>query len=165
MKDDFVSNMTHELKTPIAIAYSANDALLNYDTGNDPTKKETYLKIANRQLNRLRELVENILAMSMERRKDMKLKQENIQLRTLIEEIVAAQRMRTDKEIKIDIDADDGIYVVSDKDHLSNILNNLIDNAIKYSGDCVTIKVRCTSDEVSVSDNGIGIPQKAISTI
>ena len=162
MKDDFVSNMTHELKTPIAIAYSANDALLNYDTGNDPTKKETYLKIANRQLNRLRELVENILAMSMERRKAMKLKQENIQLRTLIEEIAAAQRMRTDKDIKIDIDADDGIYVVSDKDHLSNILNNLIDNAIKYSGDCVTIKVRCTPDGISVSDNGIGIPQKAI---
>lgn len=64
MKDDFVSNMTHELKTPIAIAYSANDALLNYDTANDPQKKVTYLNIANKQLKRLGELVENILAMS-----------------------------------------------------------------------------------------------------
>ncbi len=62
MKDDFVSNMTHELKTPIAIAYSANDALLNYDTSNDPSKKETYLLIANKQPGRLGELVENILA-------------------------------------------------------------------------------------------------------
>ena len=81
MKDDFVSNMTHELKTPIAIAYSANDALLNYDTANDQQKKVTYLNIANKQLRRLGELVENILAMSMERRKTMKLKPETIRLK------------------------------------------------------------------------------------
>ena len=71
MKDDFVSNMTHELKTPISIAYSANDALLNYDTVNDTEKKQAYLTIAMKQLKRLGELVENILAMSMERRKAM----------------------------------------------------------------------------------------------
>lgn len=162
MKDDFVSNMTHELKTPIAIAYSANDALLNYDTDNDPAKKDTYLKIANRQLNRLRELVENILAMSMERRKTMQIKQENIQLRPLLEDIAAAQRMRSEKEIRIEVDVDDGVSVISDKEHLSNVMNNLIDNAIKYSGDCVDIKVKATPDEISVSDNGIGIPPKAI---
>jgi len=66
------------LKTPIAIAYSANDALLNYDTENDPTKRVTYLTIANKQLKRLGELVENILVMSMERRKSLKLKPEKI---------------------------------------------------------------------------------------
>ncbi len=66
MKDDFTNNMTHELKTPIAIAYSANDALLNYDTENDPMKREAYLRIALKQLGKLGELVENILAVSME---------------------------------------------------------------------------------------------------
>ncbi|MDE5871228.1 MAG: HAMP domain-containing histidine kinase, partial [Muribaculaceae bacterium] len=162
MKDDFVSNMTHELKTPIAIAYSANDALLNYDTANDPTKKETYLKIANRQLNRLSELVEKILSMSMERRKTMKIKQETVQLRPLIEDIAAAQRMRSEKEIRIEIDIDERISVITDKEHLSNVINNLIDNAIKYSGDSVDIKIKSTPDEISVSDNGIGIPQKSI---
>lgn len=60
MKDDFVSNMTHELKTPISIAYSANDALLNYDTSDDPEKKVAYLTIAIKQLKRLGELVENL---------------------------------------------------------------------------------------------------------
>lgn len=162
MKDDFVSNMTHELKTPIAIAYSANDALLNYDTDNDPQKKVTYLNIANRQLKRLGELVENILAMSMERRKTMKLKPATILLRPFVEEIAAAQRMRTEKEIIINVNMDDDVSVEADKTHLGNVLNNLIDNAIKYSGDSVTITVSADSGSISVKDNGIGIPAKSI---
>lgn len=162
MKDDFVSNMTHELKTPIAIAYSANDALLNYDTDNDPQKKVTYLNIANKQLKRLGELVENILAMSMERRKTMKLKPESILLRPFVEEIAAAQRMRVEKEIVINVNMDDDVSVEADKTHLGNVLNNLIDNAIKYSGDSVTITVSNNNGTISVKDNGIGIPAKSI---
>lgn len=162
MKDDFVSNMTHELKTPIAIAYSANDALLNYDTENDQAKKVTYLKIANKQLKRLGELVENILAMSMERRQTMKLKPEKILLSGFIDEIASAQRMRTDKNIIINVEADNTLCVVADKVHLANVLNNLIDNAIKYSEKSVTIIISANADEIRVSDNGIGIPAKSI---
>lgn len=162
MKDDFVSNMTHELKTPIAIAYSANDALLNYDTANDPAKKETYLKIANKQLKRLSELVESILSMSMERRKTVKLKLETIQLQTFIEDICAAQRMRGDKEIAINVAVKPDVAIEADKTHLSNILNNLIDNAIKYSGERVAITVSCDEKGISVSDNGLGIPAKSL---
>lgn len=162
MKDDFVSNMTHELKTPIAIAYSANDALLNYDTDNDPQKKVTYLNIANRQLKRLGELVENILAMSMERRKTMKLKSEAILLRPFVEEIATAQRMRGDKEITINVDVNEDVSIEADKTHLGHVLNNLIDNAIKYSGDSVTITISGDNGAISVKDNGIGIPSKSI---
>ncbi len=126
MKDDFVSNMTHELKTPIAIAYSANDALLNYDTDNNPAKKEKYLTIANKQLKRLGELVENILAMSMERRKTMKLNPEEIRLQPFIEEIASAQRMRGDKGITINVNVSEDIAVEADKIHFANVLNNLI---------------------------------------
>ncbi len=162
MKDDFVSNMTHELKTPIAIAYSANDALLNYDTANDPDKKKKYLMIANKQLKRLGELVENILAMSMERRKTMKLKPEDIQLREFVEEIASAQRMRGDKDIDINVNVADNIIVEADKTHLANVLNNLIDNAIKYSGGSVEISISGDNNELSVRDNGIGIPSKSI---
>ena len=162
MKDDFVSNMTHELKTPIAIAYSANDALLNYDTANDSQKKVTYLNIANKQLKRLGELVENILAMSMERRKTMKLKPERVQLRPFVEEIAAAQRLRGEKEITISVNVDEGVSIEADRTHLSNIVNNLIDNAIKYSGDSVIISISGNEREISVADNGIGIPAKSI---
>ena len=162
MKDDFVSNMTHELKTPIAIAYSANDALLNYDTANDPQKKVTYLNIANKQLKRLGELVENILAMSMERRKTMKLRPETIILRPFVEEIATAQQMRGDKTITINVNIDENISVEADKTHLANVLNNLIDNAIKYSGDSVEIILSANGKEISIRDNGIGIPAKSI---
>ena len=162
MKDDFVSNMTHELKTPIAIAYSANDALLNYDTDNDPQKKVTYLIIANKQLKRLGELVENILAMSMERRRTMKLKPEDVQLHSFVEEISASQRMRVEKNISINVDIDEGIMVEADRTHLANVLNNLIDNAIKYSGDSVEITIMGDNKSLSIKDNGIGIPSKSI---
>ncbi len=162
MKDDFVNNMTHELKTPIAIAYSANDALLNYDTDNDRMKKEKYLRIANKQLKRLSELVENILAMSMERRKTMCLNRENIALQPFLEDIAAAHRMRKEKEITIDVEADDNLIVEADRTHLVNVISNLIDNAIKYSGETVHITVRSDADGISVADNGIGIPARAI---
>ncbi|TFU94523.1 HAMP domain-containing histidine kinase [Barnesiella sp. WM24] len=162
MKDDFVSNMTHELKTPIAIAYSANDALLNYDITNDPDKKTKYLTIANKQLKRLGELVENILAMSMERRKTMKLRPEDIQLREFAEEIAAAQRMRGDKDITINVNIPENTTIEADRAHLANVLNNLIDNAIKYSRDSVEITVTGDSHDLSVRDNGIGIPSKSI---
>lgn len=162
MKDDFVSNMTHELKTPIAIAYSANDALLNYDTDNDPAKKEKYLTIANKQLKRLGELVENILAMSIERRKTMKLNPEEIRLQPFVEEIASVQRMRGDKAITINVNIYENSAVEADKIHFANVLNNLIDNAIKYSNDSVKITITGDDKEISIADNGIGIPSKSI---
>lgn len=162
MKDDFVSNMTHELKTPISIAYSANDALLNYDTTNDPEKKVAYLSIAMKQLKRLGELVENILSMSMERRKTMTLKPEKINLSALADEIAEAQRMRGDKDIVIEVESVGDVTVTADKSHLSNVLNNLIDNAIKYSGESVAINIKISTDSIEVADDGIGIPAKSL---
>lgn len=162
MKDDFVSNMTHELKTPISIAYSANDALLNYDTINDPAKKEAYLTIAIKQLKHLGELVENILAVSMERRKTMTLRPETIDLSELVREIAQAQQMRGDKDIVIEVMTEKEISVTADRSHLSNVLNNLIDNAIKYSADNVAINIEITSGSIEIADNGIGIPPKSL---
>lgn len=141
MKDDFVNNMTHELKTPISIAYAANDALLNYDTVNDQQKKTAYLAIAMKQLKRLGELVETILAVSMERRKTMTLKPERFSLTALACELAEAQRLRADKPISIEVDGADDVEVVADKAHVANVLNNLIDNAIKYSGERVDIRI------------------------
>lgn len=163
MKDDFTNNMTHELKTPIAIAYSANDALLHFDTANDPEKRETYLRIANRQLKRLGELVEGILAVSMERRKTMRLSMERILLLPLVQDVAAVQGTRMEKDITIDVRArHEGIAVEADRVHLTNVLNNLIDNAIKYSGTSVRIGIVIGTEALTVTDNGMGIPAKSL---
>ena len=162
MKDDFVNNMTHELKTPIAIAYSANDALLHHNADKDSNKREIYLNIANRQLKRLGELVENILAMSMERRKTMELKREFFELKPFIKELVTAQSMRKDKEIRIESNIADGTVINADKTHFANVLNNLIDNPIKYSGDKVNITIMGNEKIISISDDGVGIPEKSL---
>jgi signal transduction histidine kinase len=92
----------------------------------------------------------------------MKLRPEDIQLREFVEEIAAAQRMRGDKDITINVNVADNIVVEADKTHLANVLNNLIDNAIKYSNESVEISISGNNNEVSVRDNGIGIPSKSI---
>lgn len=161
MKDDFTNNMTHELKTPIAIAYSANDALLNFDPENNTSKRDVYLRIALKQLKKLGELVENILAMSMERRQTMKPDIEKFNIVPVIREIVAAQQTRGEKEIKLQLFPEsENIEVEADKTHFSNVINNLIDNAIKYSGSSVEIIISCSRTGISVKDNGIGISSK-----
>lgn len=165
MKDDFVNNMTHELKTPIAIAYSANDALLHYDTGSNPEKRDTYLRIANRQLKRLGELAENILAMSMERRRTLELKLESVSLLSLTDDIASAHRMRAEKTIEITVDIPHNLRVTADKTHLGNILNNLIDNAVKYSHESVHISIAADSTGIFVTDNGKGIPARSLQLI
>lgn len=100
--------------------------------------------------------------MSMERRKTMKLKSETIRLQPFVAEIAAAQRMRGDKDITITVDIDDRVSLEADRTHLANVLNNLIDNAIKYSGDSVAITIAGDHNCISVADNGIGIPATSI---
>lgn len=166
MKDDFTNNMTHELKTPIAIAFSANDALLNFDTDNNQVKREAYLRIALKQLKKLGELVENILAVSMERRQTMKLHVEKFNIVPVVREIVDAQQTRGEKEIKLRLCPESGnIEVEADKAHFTNIMNNLIDNTIKYSGSSVEILIDCARNGISVKDNGIGISSKDLSHV
>lgn len=70
--------------------------------------------------------------------------------------------MRGDKEIAIDVQSAERVAVTADKTHLANVLNNLIDNAIKYSGESVAIAIKIAPDSIEVADNGIGIPAKSL---
>ena len=158
MKTDFTNNITHELKTPIAVAYAANDALLNFGEQTDEDKRQHYLTLCRHQLEQLSGMVEQILSMSMERRRQFKLNIETVNVAELLQPVIEQQQLKADKPATITthIEPED-LTVQADRTHLSNIMNNLIDNAIKYSPDEARVEIIATSKAISVTDHGIGI--------
>lgn len=165
MKDDFTNNMTHELKTPIAIAYAANDSLLQFPDPGDEERTRKYLTAALDQLSKLAGLVENILAMSMERRKNLTMSKENISLIPFLTTVIEQQKLRADKPCEISLECPENAFIEADPTHFSNIVGNLIENSIKYSTEEVAITVRADGSSISVIDNGIGIPEKFLPDI
>lgn len=165
MKDDFTNNMTHELKTPIAIAYAANDSLLQFPDPGDEERTRKYLTAALDQLSKLAGLVENILAMSMERRKNLTMSKENINLRPFLTTVIEQQKLRADKPCEISLECPEDAVIEADPTHFSNVVGNLIENSIKYSTEEVAITVRVEENSISVIDNGIGIPEKSLPDI
>lgn len=157
MKDDFTHNMTHELKTPVAVAYSAADSMLRYYDQSDEERNRQFLKIIMQRLSYLSGMIENILSMSMERFRTMKLNIEDVELKPLVEDVSGMMELKAGKPVDIDIEIPDGLSVQADSLHLGNILSNLIDNALKYSGDSVHITVKADLHSITISDNGIGI--------
>lgn len=162
MKDDFTNNMTHELKTPIAIAYAANDSLLQFPDPKDEERTKKYLTAALNQLSKLSGLVESILAMSMERRKNLTMTKEKIDLKEFLTNIIEQQKLKADKSCEIVLECQEDATIEADPTHFSNIIGNLIDNSIKYSGESVTIIIKAYANGVSIADNGIGIPEKSL---
>ena len=168
MKTDFTNNITHELKTPIAVAYAANDALLNFDVSKDQKKAREYLLISQEQLKRLSGLVEQILSMSMERRKSLKLTIEEVNIKSVIDALVAEYKLSSDKPIDLSIDVPDDLILNIDRAHFSNIISNLMDNAIKYSVEKAEIKISARKNdsmEIIVSDHGIGVASEKLKYI
>lgn len=100
MKSDFTNNITHELKTPIAVAYAANDALLNFNLAEDKQQRDKYLGICQEQLQRLSGLVEQILSMSMERRKTFRLHPETLSLHDLFPTLIEQHKLKAGKPVK-----------------------------------------------------------------
>ena len=162
MKDDFTNNMTHELKTPIAAAYSAADALLNFRQGEDPVKREQYLRLCMEQLTRLGGLVEQILDMSMERQRTRELRLESVDIGALFGRLTALYRLKSDRPVHFHtavLPAD--LTLRADPDALSHAVGNLIDNAIKYTPGEAEVSLAARREGtfciLTVSDRGIGI--------
>lgn len=164
IKNDFINNMTHELKTPIATVSAAVEALQHFNAMNDPAKAKDYLDISRQELNRLSSLVEKVLNIAVEERREFELQPEAVDVAALLDEVAQRYHVQNGRTVEISVEHNltDPIIQV-DKTHFTNAIQNLVDNAIKYSSDPVRVHIKCTKEEgwlrVAVRDNGIGIPK------
>jgi len=166
MKNDFISNMTHEFKTPIATISLAADSITNPKVIGSEQKLARFAGIIRQENNRMHRQVEKVLQAAQIDRKEFKLKPVEANMNELLAEATTHMGLQVEKlegTIETDFQAEQPV-VVADQTHLSNILHNLIDNAIKYSEGAPFITVRTedtkTGVRVSVRDRGIGMTKE-----
>lgn len=164
IKNDFISNITHELKTPIATVSVAIEALRNFDALHDPQKTKEYLAISSNELQRLSYLVDKVLKLSMFEKHQVELKEETVDLAALVKEVVNSMKLQFEKyKAKVNVQLHGYRFdIEADRLHVTSVLFNLLDNALKYSKENPSIHVELKEEneriELSITDNGIGIP-------
>lgn len=165
IKNEFISNITHELKTPIATVSVAIEALRSFNANLDPQRTKEYLDISSNELQRLSLLVDKVLKLSMFEKKEVELQYETLNMKDLVEEVTSSLRLQFEKHhAQLSIQAKGDTSVEADRLHLVSVIFNLLDNAIKYSSDAPQIDIRINGNgskvEVIIKDSGIGIPQE-----
>jgi len=163
IKSDLINNITHEFKTPISTIALAAEALQEPEINKDKVAIEKYSAIIEQENQRLKNMVDSLLNTALLENGEYSLNKGKIDIHSMIQNLVSSNKLRLDTanaEIVLELRADNN-EVIADKHHITNILNNILDNALKYSGDKPQVKISSynTSDgiSISVSDNGIGI--------
>lgn len=173
IKNDFINNMTHELKTPIATIRISSETLLNLDQSKDESERlQRYAGIIYKENKRLEQQVERVLNIAKLDRDEIKLKLETFCIHEIIEEakdnFQLNQLEEQGGEITLDLQAKDHL-VKADLVHVTNVINNLLDNAVKYCDKIpkITIATRNVKNRilVSVKDNGKGISRENLKYI
>ena len=165
IKNEFISNITHELKTPIATVHVALEALQNFNAIDDPKKSKEYLDISMSELTRLELLVDNVLKRSMLEKDAIKMDPTSINLHQLIEKVILTLKVQFEKrDAHLNFTTvGDHFFIIADRLHMTSVIYNLLDNAIKYSDGKPEIEIRLTqmdnSIKLDISDKGIGIPK------
>jgi two-component system phosphate regulon sensor histidine kinase PhoR len=165
LKNEFISNITHELKTPIATVGVAIEALKNFNAIQDPQRTKEYLDISSNELQRLSLLVDKVLKLSMFEKKEIELKYESLNLKDIVDEVTSSLRLQLEKNnARVSVTQNGDLNLQGDRLHLLSVVFNLVDNAIKYSNGDPSIQIGLNGDEqnveLSITDNGIGIPQE-----
>jgi len=171
MKSDFINNMTHEFKTPIATISIAADSITNDKVINDEEKVRFFTGMIKKENLRMNEQVERILQIARLDRKEFEFKFEAVNVHDLIEEVIEGILLQVEKKggkITTHFEATNPV-ITTDPIHFTNLLYNLLDNANKYSPDTPEITVstiNCPKGiNISVQDNGIGMTKSVQSRI
>lgn len=171
IQQDFINNMTHEFKTPLSTISISSEVLKNPKITQSPERLLNYATIIGQEANRLKGQVERVLQMASLENEEVKLKKEKIDLHQLICQAAEPfQLSLTEKggSIKVDLHAL-SYQIMADKLHITNVMYNLLDNAIKYNHQLPEIVITTHNERdmvcITITDNGIGISPEHVKRI
>lgn len=163
MKSDFINNMTHEFKTPIATISVASDSIVNEKVLSDPERIKYFAGMIKKENTRMNRQVEDILTIARLDKKDFEFNWEAVDIHELINDAIQGIILQVEKrggKVDVRLDAVNPM-VTTDKMHATNVVYNLLDNAIKYSAAAPEITVTTENQTngvlISVTDRGIGM--------
>lgn len=166
LQKDFINNMTHEFKTPISSINIASDVLIQEGGTKISERFANYAKLIKQENTRLTKLVENVLRAARIEKSKTIMEPTELDLHNVIDDVFTNNAISTsDKKISIDkeLNAKNSI-IIADKLHLTNVLLNLFDNAIKYNTNKTKVKISTANLNgivlLKICDNGIGIPDQ-----
>jgi len=172
MQRDFINNMTHEFKTPIASIRIASEMLANQESVTQNKRLNQYINIIKDQNARLNEQVEKVLNIAKLEGEDYQITKENLNVVEMLKDIAESEniRLQQGKGGEVSVMIESALpFIMADKVHFTNCIYSLIDNAIKYCKKVPHIIIRSYKQGESVylkiSDNGIGIKEDEIQSI
>jgi two-component system phosphate regulon sensor histidine kinase PhoR len=158
--------MTHEFKTPIATIALSTEVLKNPDIIRQPERLLNYTTIIENENKRLKQHVERVLQMAKLDKETIELKKEPVNLHDVVQEVVSGMNAALqEKQIQLELSLSaDNPVLTADKLHITNVIYNLLDNAIKYSAENPTVRITVKQGEkksvvLEVRDNGIGVKE------
>lgn len=171
VKNDFINNMTHELKTPISTIALSSKVLLSKDIHEKPERLRNYAEIIDKENARLQLHVEKVLQIASLEKDKVDISQHTVNIHQLINDAINVISLGVDERngnLSANLNAKN-ILVKGDEVHLANVFTNILDNACKYSVDAPKIEVSTKNKDsniiVEVKDQGIGIDKKSQSQI
>jgi two-component system phosphate regulon sensor histidine kinase PhoR len=171
MKNDFIGNMTHELKTPISTIALSSEVISDPNIVNEPGRLSEYARIIRSENDRLRLQVERVLQLATLDKSKLELKRERVDMHQVVKDVadhfkLQLQEKRTELQLQLMADPS---TVLGDRVHLTNAVTNLVDNALKYGPEGSVIAIHSRSDDqtfkLDVIDRGIGIKKENLKHI